>query len=79
MTEDEIRLMLKIGDRFNRYGGEEVDFEDFMYIMLQAKLYTEDSDRLAASQQFAIPMQNSGGFSAAVANSDQKFGEMGLV
>ena len=47
VTEDEIRLMLKIGDRFNRYGGEEVDFEDFMYIMLQAKLYTEDNDKPA--------------------------------
>lgn len=42
VSEDEIRLMLKIGDRFNRHGGEEVCFEDFMHIMLQAKLYTED-------------------------------------
>ena len=31
----EIKLMLKIGDRHNKYGGEEVDFEDFMYIMEQ--------------------------------------------
>ena len=30
---DEIRLMLKIGDRFNKNNGEEVDFEDFMFIM----------------------------------------------
>ena len=41
VTEDEIRLMLKIGDRENKNGGEEVDFEDFMYIMRQANLYTE--------------------------------------
>jgi len=44
VNEDEIRLMLKIGDRYNRHGGEEVDFDDFMYIMLQAKLYTEEID-----------------------------------
>ena len=30
---DEIRLMLKIGDRLNKNNGEEVDFEDFMFIM----------------------------------------------
>ena len=35
----EIKLMLKIGDRNNKYGGEEVDFEDFMYIMEQANLF----------------------------------------
>ena len=35
----EIKLMLKIADRHNKYGGEEVDFEDFMYIMEQANLF----------------------------------------
>lgn len=39
ITDEGIRLMLKIGDRQNRYGGEEVDFEDFMYIMEQANLF----------------------------------------
>ena len=43
--------MLKIGDRFNRYGGEEIDFNDFMYIMLEAKLYTDDIDAPPISQQ----------------------------
>ena len=75
--------MLKIGDRFNRYGGEEVDFEDFMYIMLQAKLYTEDNDAPPISHA-PIPIleaqqASEGGYGAAVINSDQKFGEMGLV
>ena len=35
----EIKLMLKIGDRHNKNNGEEVDFEDFMYIMEQANLF----------------------------------------
>ena len=74
VTEDEIRLMLKIGDRFNRYGGEEVDFEDFMYIMLQAKLYTEDNDKPALHMGTSIlnlqQNQSSNGFNAAVASSD---------
>ena len=74
VTVDEIRLMLKIGDRFNRYNGEEVCFEDFMHIMLQAKLYTEEPDRTPESD-FA-PVQASQGFGAAA--SDQKLGEMGL-
>ena len=29
----EIKLMLKIADRDNKYGGEEVDYADFMYLM----------------------------------------------
>jgi len=36
--------MLKIGDRNNRYGGEEVDFEDFMYIMQQTNLFSRKND-----------------------------------
>ena len=39
ITDDEILLMLKIGDRNNRYGGLEVDFEDFMHIMELANLF----------------------------------------
>lgn len=39
ITDEGIRLMLKIGDRQNRFNGEEVDFEDFMYIMEQANLF----------------------------------------
>lgn len=30
---EEVRLMLRIGDRENKYGGLEVDFDDFMHIM----------------------------------------------
>ena len=41
---DEIRLMLKIGDRFNKNNGEEVDFEDFMFIMKQANLFNDNQD-----------------------------------
>ena len=39
INDDEILLMLKIGDRNNRYGGLEVDFQDFMYIMELANLF----------------------------------------
>ncbi len=38
VTDDEIKLMLKIGDRHN-HNGEEVNLEDFMYIMQQANLF----------------------------------------
>ena len=33
VTIEEIRLMLRIGDRSNKYGGQEVDIDDFMQIM----------------------------------------------
>ena len=33
VTEDEVRLMLKIGDRLNKYGGEEVDFDDLQVFL----------------------------------------------
>ena len=39
VQEHELRLMLKVGDRNNKYGGQEVDFDDFMYIMEQANLF----------------------------------------
>ncbi len=42
VTDDEIKLMLKIGDRHN-HNGEEVNLEDFMYIMQQANLFNKDS------------------------------------
>lgn len=44
ISEEGIRLMLKIGDRLNKYGGEEVDFDDFMYIMKQANLFSDDQE-----------------------------------
>jgi len=34
--------MLKIGDRLNKNNGEEVDFEDFMFIMQQANLFNDE-------------------------------------
>lgn len=39
VPEHDLKMMLKIGDRSGKFGGEEVDFDDFMYIMKQAKLY----------------------------------------
>ena len=44
VPDHEIQLMLKIGDRNNRYGGEEVDFEDFMFIMQQTNLFSKKHD-----------------------------------
>ena len=86
VTEDEIRLMLKIGDRENKNGGEEVDFEDFMYIMRQANLYTETepdaADDFAKMDQAPAahmipnlpPVQKESG-----ALSEQKLGDMALA
>ena len=42
VTEEELTLMLKLGDRDNKYNGEEVDKDDFMRIMVTANLYSED-------------------------------------
>jgi len=39
ISDHEIKMMLKVGDRLNKYGGEAVDFADFMYIMEQANLF----------------------------------------
>ena len=54
VTEDEIRLMLKIGDRYGKYDGLEVDFDDFMHIMLQAKLYSEEEVNTPLQQSIDI-------------------------
>ena len=36
--------MLRLGDKSNKYNGEEVDKEDFMRVMLTANLYSEDKE-----------------------------------
>eukprot|EP00806_Schmidingerella_arcuata_P005627 Macronucleus_6121.p1 GENE.Macronucleus_6121~~Macronucleus_6121.p1 ORF type:complete len:159 (+),score=49.50 Macronucleus_6121:1-477(+) len=78
VTEDEIRLMLKIGDRLNRYGGEEVDFDDFMYIMRQANLYTDYTDLdVPPSEGHVVPAPKVK--EEEDDYGDQKLGEMGLV
>lgn len=41
VSDEEIKLMLQIGDRNNKYGGEEVDFDDFMYIMGQTNMFAK--------------------------------------
>ena len=33
VEDSELKLMLKIGDRRQKYDGNEIDFDDFMYIM----------------------------------------------
>ena len=38
ISDYELKMMLQVGDR-NKHGGEQVDFEDFMYIMEQANLF----------------------------------------
>lgn len=80
VSEKELDLMLVMGDREKRYGGEEVDIDDFMRIMLKAKLYKEnDEDSYPAHPAFdLITPQSKSGYGAAVAGSDQKFNEMGL-
>lgn len=55
VTIEEIRLMLRIGDRSNKYGGQEVDIDDFMQIMYEAQLYS-DSDPHQLSEKFG-PLQ----------------------
>ena len=39
VPEHDLKMMLKIGDRHNKYNGLQVDIEDFMYIMEQANLF----------------------------------------
>ena len=39
VKESELKLMLRHGDRNNKFDGEEVDYEDFMFIMQQANLF----------------------------------------
>ena len=52
VTEEELTLMLKLGDRDNKYNGEEVDKDDFMRIMVTANLYSEDG----APMQMPVPI-----------------------
>ena len=41
VEDSELKLMLKIGDRRQKYDGNEIDFDDFMYIMQQTNLFTQ--------------------------------------
>ena len=52
VTEEELTLMLKLGDRDNKYNGEEVDKDDFMKIMVTANLYSEDGEPM----QLPVPI-----------------------
>ena len=68
----EIKLMLKIGDRNNRYGGEEVDFEDFMFIMGQTNLYSQ-------SESKKFEKKHDDGFLKSLANKENGESKFGTV
>ena len=39
VPDHDLKMMLKIGDRHNKFNGQEVDIDDFMYIMEMANLF----------------------------------------